>query len=190
MKGIFFKTFLLFTGLALISCEAEDLYDQKAEEYNSRMLSVFIYDSDLVGEWDLNAMVAENPVDLNNDGETNNNLLLETDCFDPVSIIFNGDKTFSSVNYSMEIKNGEEGDEYLCLGRTTETGDWSLRNNTLTFYIRKNGSVQKYERDIILNEGSFVFEVDANESNNYVKQEVTSSSGISIVALEYSRSEK
>lgn len=191
MKNIFNKITLLFIGLALVSCEAEDLYDQKAEDYNTRMLSAFIYDSDLVGEWELNAIVAEDPVDLNNDGVSNYNLRSETSCFDPVRFKFNGDKTFSSVKYSMEFKKGENGDEFLCLEKTTETGDWSIKNNILTFYIRKNGTLHKIDRDIILKEDSFVFEVNEKESPDYIKDYGgTSASGISIVALEYSRLDK
>lgn len=191
MRKFIFKITLLFSGLALISCEAENLYDREAEDYNTRMLSAFIYDSDLVGEWELNAIIAENPVDLNKDGVSNSNLLSETSCFDTVIFKFTGNKTFSSVKYSMEFKQGEDGEEFRCMGKTTESGDWIIKNNILTFYINQNGSVQKFEREIILRGDSFVFEVNANESANYIKDHGgTSASGISIVALEYSRLDK
>ncbi len=190
MKKIFLKMIIVFVGLALVSCEAEDLKNQD-EEYNSRMLSVFIYDSDIVGEWDLKSLITEDPVDLNQDGESSTNLLAETDCFDPVWIRFNGDKTFSSVNYSMEFKKGEDGDEFICKGRTTQNGEWSLNNNTLILYVWSNGALNTIEREIILTEDSFIFEINAAESEDYVKNlGGASASGISVVALEYSPSEK
>lgn len=182
MKNSVLKLSLFVIAVTFCSCEAED--NQAIEEYNSRMLSAFIYDSDIVGEWDLTAIYADNPVDLNGDGKLNNNLISETSCFDPVRIKFKGDKTFSSLTSRLENKE----DGILCKEAFSENGIWSLKNNTITFYVARNGTMVKYERQITLTEDSFRFEVNPVESEEYINNENTTS-GIFIAALEYSISE-
>lgn len=184
MKNLILKFTVLITAVALYSCDAEDTQD--IEEYNSRMLNVFVYNSDIVGVWDLKNIYSAKPVDLNGDGELNNNLAAEVSCFDPVQIKFNGDKTFSSTNSGMEIKLIDGKVEFLCNTTTTENGIWSLKNNTLTFYVARGGVMEKFDRQIMLKDDSFVFEVDPVESSNYVK-DPRSKIGemVSIVALEY-----
>lgn len=184
MKNAFLKICLLLIVISLFSCEAEDM--QGVEEYNSRMLNAFIYDSDIVGEWDLQNIYSANPVDLNGDGVLNNDLLSEVSCFDPVQIIFKGDKTFSSINSRMDIKLVDGKVEYSCNSSTAENGIWSLKNNTITFYVARGGVMVKFDRQIMLTDNSFIFEVDPSGSGDYVKDpRGNSAAAVSIVALEF-----
>lgn len=191
MKNFPSKILLLVLTVGLFSCEAEDLYDNETEAYNMRMANRFIYDSQLVGEWEISAMVTDKIIDINKDGETNNDLLLETSCYNKMSIKFNGDKTFSSLNSRMLFKAGENGEEFSCLNENSLRGNWAIKNDVLTLYVKINNTTFEHKRHLILTGDSFVFEVNRSESIDYINdQGGTSASGISVVSLEYTRSGK
>ena len=67
---------LCFSAILFSSCSGEDLDDKDADLLNAKML-VYIDSEDLVGNWELSVMRADIPVDLNDDGTSNTNLMAE-----------------------------------------------------------------------------------------------------------------
>lgn len=189
MKKITFSPlFIGFFTFLLISCGSDDLGDVQAESLEIKMLTANIVESDLVGHWDLSMMETDTHVDLNQDGTFNQDLLLETDCFDPMSITFNADKSFSSVNARLDFKAGEGDDEFFCMGNRTDKGTWSVKSDTLSLHVNVNGTIYNDEKKLILKENTFSFEVTELESQKYVADPGdTSVSKVTVVSLEYTK---
>jgi hypothetical protein len=169
----------------LFSCGVDD-EELRNEELNNKIYNAFIYDSDLVGTWNLGSMITDREVDLNNDGVSTKNLLLETKCYDKMSITFRGDRTFSSVNARMDFKGGESNDGFICMGDRVDSGKWSVVEDKVTFYVIINNVEYAEEKQLVLKDDKFSFEVNRAESKAYVSDPGnTSVSKISVVALEY-----
>ncbi|HSJ11702.1 MAG TPA: hypothetical protein VK916_03395 [Gillisia sp.] len=185
MKNFTLKLILLLTGLLLTSCQGDDLYDSEAE---SRNASVFIYDSFLVGQWSVNSMIVDKDIDLNGDQKFNNDLLLETSCYENMGFEFRANKTFTVVNSMLGLQVRDDKEEFSCLPDKVLTGNWSLKNDVLYLYVKINHRVYEERRHLILTEDSFAFEVNEDQSKDYLKdQGGTSASGLSIVSLEFSK---
>ncbi len=188
-KYLQFSVSLLTTAL-LLSCSGEDLNEFRSAELNAHDNN-FIYDSDLVGYWDLSAIVATTPVDLNADGESSANLISETDCFSPMSITFNGDKTFTSVNVRLDLKEGGDEDIFSCRDNSVRKGIWSLKDDILSMIITVGGKQVETKKQLYPTNETFHFEVNRIESKDYIlDQGGTSASGLSIVYVEYTRIKK
>lgn len=187
-KNIFTPFLLISLSLIIISCAGDDLNDLQSESLDTKMLTANIVDSDLVGTWDLSKMATDSLVDLNQDGVFTNNLLIETTCFDPMSIIFNPDKSFSSVNSRMDFKAGETDDQFLCMGGRTDTGTWSIEGDVLTLKVLVDGFTYNHTKTLIMNDNTFSFEVNKEESKQYVTDPGdTSVSKVTVVSLEYTK---
>ena len=182
MKNFTLNLIFLLTGTLLASCSGEDFYDREAEAN----ASVFIYDSYLVGEWKVNSMIVDRDIDLNADQKFNNDLLLETSCYENMGFEFRANKTFTAVNSMLGLQLKEDKDEFSCLPEKILTGNWSLKNDVLYLYVKINHRVYEQRRHLILTEDSFAFEVNETQSMDYLKdQGGTSASGLSIVSLEF-----
>lgn len=177
---------ICFSVLLFASCAGQDMDDILSEEYNARMLNVFIYDKDLVGDWEVSALIINEEVDFNMDGVASNNLVAQTSCFDKSTITFNGDKTFSATNYSLSIRTGEDGDVLTCGNEKITRGDWSLKDDILSLYIRLNGVEVEQKRHVILTEDAVLFEVNRAQSREMVYDH-RNSDEIFVVAMEYVR---
>lgn len=189
MNKNFFSPILFLTfSLFLTSCGGDDLDDVQAESLETKMLTANIVDSDLVGQWGLSMMKTDTLVDLNKDGIFTQDLMVETDCFDPMSITFNSDKTFSSVNSRMDFKAGETDDEFLCMGHRTDTGTWSVEGDVLSLHVNVDGSVYNTERQLEISGNTFSFKVSKQESKQYVTDPGdTSVSRVMVVSLDYTK---
>lgn len=91
------------------------------------------FDSPLTGEWEGVSFIASEPVDENGDGEAHTDLLQEIECVS-MKAEFTSHGRFSIIStdasYDVQIVNGEvvlipNG----CTG-TTETGHWTLNDNS------------------------------------------------------------
>ncbi|MFN4762392.1 lipocalin family protein [Gillisia sp. Q332] len=175
-------------AVLLSSCAIENINDLKAASADATIVTANIEYSDLVGDWDLSLMQADRDVDLNKDGTFNSNLLLETTCFDPMSINFYDDKTFSSVNARLDFEAGTNNDEFFCMGNRTDTGTWEIEGDVLTLNVEINGSTYIHTKTLTFNQGVFSFSVSKTESNQYVEDPGdTSVSQILVVELEYTQ---
>lgn len=189
MKKNILPLFLFISfSLFLSSCDGDDLDDLQAEDLETKMLTANIVDSDLVGDWGLSIMETDSLVDLNKDGVSTQNLLSETTCFNSMSITFNPDKTFSSVNSRMDFKAGETDDKFLCMDDRTDTGTWSVEGDLLTLNVKIDNSIYNHEKKIAMNGNTFSFEVTELESQKYVTDPGdTSVSSVTVVSLEYTK---
>lgn len=162
--------------------------DLKATSVEAPIVTANIEFSDLVGDWDLSVMKADRDIDLNKDGTYNTNLLLETTCFDPMSISFYDDKTFSSVNARLDFEAGINNDEFFCMGNRTDTGTWEIEGDVLTLNVKIDGSTYIHTKTLTFNQGVFSFDVSKDESNQYVEDPGdTSVSQILVLELEYTQ---
>lgn len=180
----------LFVSFALFlsSCTNDDMADLQAEDLEAKILTANLQDSDLVGHWDLSTMSTDTPVDLNRDGVYNQNLLSETDCFDPMSITFNSDKNFTSVNARLDFKAGESNDEFFCMGNRTDSGTWSVEGDVLILKVDIDGTIYEDKKQIELEGNTFSFDVSEQESQKYVADPGdTSVSKVTVVSLEYTK---
>lgn len=173
-------------AVLLSSCTGEDI-DLKAMA-DGPIVTANIEFSDLVGHWELSVMRADKPVDLNKDGTFNSNLLAETTCFDPMSISFYDNKTFSSVNARLDFEAGTNNDEFFCMGNRIDTGDWSVEGDVLTLDVNINGITYHHTKELTFNQGVFSFPVSKEESKQYVEDPGnTSVSQILVLNLEYTK---
>ena len=192
MKKIIQNSILIFfSTLTLISCSGDDLQNINSADYNARMLDVFIYDSELVGEWEVDAMITDREIDLNGDGVSNYDLLSESSCFEKMVYTFRGDKTFTIINPILELTNREDKDVFNCQSPTTITGKWSIKDDSLILYIKRNNLEYQEKKHLILLENHFYLEINKNESKEFINDKGnTSVSGLSVVALEFERTSK
>ncbi len=192
MKKIILNSiFVLFYSIFLISCSGEDLENVKSSDYKAKMLDVFIYDSELVGEWKVKSIIADRDIDLDGDGEYNNDLFLESSCFEEMIYTFKGDKTFTIVNPTLELSMLDNKDVFKCQTPTSIRGKWSIKDNTLILYIRTNGPDYQENKPLILIDDRFYLEINKDESKDFINDKGGSSAtGLSIVALEFKRTNK
>lgn len=187
------KKFMNFQGMAfallitlfLTSCEAESI--EASAEIQETNLTVT--KSELEGEWELTGMIADDPVDLNNDGVASFNLLDEASCFDRMNAVFNNDGSFSTINGRLDFNSGENQDEFTCGTDRQDFGTWDLKDeNVLMLTLTINGQSYTHNKNLDFNGDTFAFEISKFESDEYVdNQEESVAKDVRILYLEYSR---
>ncbi|CAM4249004.1 DUF5004 domain-containing protein [Gillisia limnaea] len=189
MNFLLKRLFKLSCAVVLLSsCAGEDIGDLNAKSTSATIVTANIEYTDLVGHWDLSVMQADRAVDLNKDSTFNSNLLLETTCFNPMSISFSDDMTFSSVNARLDFEAGTNNDEFFCMGNRTDTGTWGIEGDVLTLNVEINGSTYPHKKTLVFKQDVFTFSVDKSESIQYVADPGgTSVSEILVVELEYQK---
>src|SRR5690606_17599541 len=189
MKSTLLIFISVLTTATLISCSGDELDQMRSAELNVHENN-FIYDSQLVGQWDLSAIVSATPVDLNADGELNTNLVSETECFQPMSLIFNGNKTFTAVNVQLDLREENDEDTFSCVNGVSK-GIWSLKDDILSMIVTVGNKKFETKKQLFPTDNTFQFEVNRLESKDYVKDHGgTSASGMSIIYVEYTRVKK
>ena len=188
MKKFIKNSILLsFTAILFLSCAAEDLDKNEADQLNTKML-VYINSEDLVGFWELSIMTANIAVDLNEDGNSSTNLKAETTCFDKMNINLRTDGTFSSVNARMDFQAGETNDNFLCKAPRTDVGTWEVDGDVLTLKVNIGGTIYPHTKKLTLGNNTFSFDVTKLESEQYVKDPGTTMvSEIEVVSLTYTK---
>lgn len=191
MKKLTTKFFtLMVASMLLISCGGEDLDDAANSSFSDPIVTANIEYTQLIGKWDLFKMQTDTPVDLNNDGTGSLNLLNETSCFDVMSITFNEDMTFSSVNARMDFAAGDSNTDFACMGtgRGPDTGTWEISGDILTLTVIIDGESFTNTKSLIFDGSTFLFEVSEFESQQYVSDPGgTAISDVTIVYLGYER---
>ncbi len=182
--------FILFSTFILFSCSGDDL-ELTSANYNAKLLKTFIYDSDLVGEWKIKSMLVNKKIDLNADGESNEDLLRETSCFEEMIYTFKGDKTFTIINPTLELTMLDDEDSFNCQPPATISGKWSIKDDTLILFIRTNGADLVERKHLVLTDDLFYLEINEKESMQFINDKGNSSvSGLSVVVLEFKRTPK
>lgn len=181
------KTLFVAGSILLLgSCEPNN-DDIAAVNISQTNLTVIDRDS-MVGEWQLTTMQADTLVDLNGDGIGHVNILEETTCFDTMSVTFNDDGTFSTVNSKLDFNYGANADEFKCLSGRTDQGTWDVENDELILNLEINGEVYTDRKLIDKDIDTFGFDVSKFESSQYVDDPGDShASHILVLAVEYTR---
>jgi len=178
---------LLILVISLFSCSKEDNSNADST-FKTSNFATSINPDDLVGEWNLSEMQADTLVDLNQDGTGNNNLLNESSCFNDMKIIFNQDKTFSTINAHLDFDGGTSNAEFVCVKNRVDFGTWDIDVTDLILNISIDGTIYTQRKPLNYNTSTFAFDVSKAESNLYVTDSGdTSASKIRILALEYTR---
>ena len=187
MKKFIKNSILLCSAVILFSsCAGEDL-DDDADLLNTKML-VYINSQDLIGTWNLTVMQANTPVDLNDDGTSNTNLMAETSCFNVMSIDLRDDWTFTSVNSRIDLEAGETNDKFSCMTPRTDSGTWKVDGDSLTLNVNIGGTIYPHTKKITMKDNTFSFDVTKLESQQYVKDPGTTVvSGITVMYQTYTK---
>jgi hypothetical protein len=188
LKGIYALTLL---ALCLVSCEANK--DELAESnITASNVTASITQSDLVGEWKLSAMNTDTPVNLDDDTDSNTNILLETDCFDTMGVVFKENGNLTTTNSKLDFKAGTNNDDFKCLSGRTDEGQWNVKNENneerLELTLNINGESYTHSRILDRTENTFAFEVNKMESQEYYgNPDGTDVEEVTVLSLEYTR---
>lgn len=178
--------FVLVVISILSSCSKEESLESLNE--NLMETNANIKPSKLYGSWTVSKLVADVPVDLNNDGTGNTNILLETNCFDSMGVVLNQDKTFSSTNSQMDFAAGASNTDFACLMDRTDSGTWEIQQDQLTLNLVINGISFSQTKTISLRGSRFSFDINKADSNQYVNDPGnTAASNIRILEVEYQK---
>jgi len=193
MKNLlrFKSLFILGIIFSITSCEPNQ--DHVAEtEVNNLNATANISPEDLEGEWELSAMNTDFAVNLNNDTIHNKNILLETDCFKNMGVIFNPDGSMTTTNSKLDFKAGENNDDFKCLSGRTDTGSWDVENvnsdERLVITMTIDGTTRTHSRILDRTANTFAFEISKFESEQYYgNPDGTDAEEVTVLSLEYTR---
>ena len=180
---------ILFTGLSLslISCGGEDLDDIQAENSSHDLLTADITfnQADLVGTWRLESMISDTPVDFNDEDDVkNNNILLETNCFDGMNYVFDSAGNVAATQARLFFNS--TGIETCNSG--TYYATYELDGDQLKIYFTFNGTNTSEVKTIALSEDKQLLSISLTraEASYYINDDSnTSTSVIGAVDLVY-----
>lgn len=174
----------MFLMLLIAGCSKEN----SVESDTLKVSDATITTNDMIGHWNLTQMIADTPVNLNDDEVSNVNLLNETSCFNTMSITFNSDGTFTSNNATMTFEAGTQANKFSCISDRSDDGTWLVRNDSLILNLEIDSYSYTHKKLINLESDKFNFDVNKIESNQYVNDPGdTQASGIRILELEYTK---
>ena len=134
---------LMMSGVGvsmLVACSANSLEDEGLS-LNATTLVVQSQEltmNDLVGTWNMHSMSSiETTVDFDQDGNRTNDLLLETDCFDPMYFIFASTGEVST--YQSRLYFSEATGAFSCQTTGNYTATYSINGNELSVTFTIDG---------------------------------------------------
>ena len=193
MKNLLRLNSLFILGIIFSIASCEPNQDHVAEtEVNNLNATANITPEDLEGEWELSAMNTDFAVNLNNDTIHNKNILLETDCFKNMGVIFNTDGSMTTTNSKLDFKAGESNDDFKCLSGRTDTGSWDVENvngdERLVITMTIDGTTRTHSRILDRTANTFAFEISKFESEQYYgNPDGTDAEEVTVLSLEYTR---
>jgi len=177
--------------LTIVSCEPNQ--DHVAEtEITATYAMATITPEDLEGEWTLSAMNTDTVVDLNSDGVFNSNILLETDCFADMGVVFSSGGNMTSTNSKLDFKAGVSDDDFKCLSGRTDSGSWDVDNlnneERLIITMTIDGTTCTLSRILERTTNTFAFDISKLESQQYYgNPDGTDAEDVTVLSLEYTR---
>lgn len=141
-----FLSFALITSMIFLqSCSEESidsaLLDNIEDPIDQEIPAV------VQGTYVMTAFNTSIPVDLNGDGVSNNNHMLETSCYNNSFLVLNNNNTFSATGkgvdilYDLDIETGEETYTIECYDDGSTNGTWLITGNNVTFNYTFEGEV-------------------------------------------------
>lgn len=177
--------------IVLGSCEPNEVPVGEAEITATNAMAT-ITPEDIVGEWKLSAMNTDTDVDLNNDGVFNSNILLETDCFVDMGMVFYADGEMITTNAKLDFIAGANNNDFKCLSGRTDSGNWDVENvsddERLVITMTIDGTTRTHSRILDRTANTFSFEISKFESEQYYgNPEGTDAEEVTVLSLEYTR---
>ena len=118
----------VFTLITFSSCNVEPL--------DSDLLGNVINPASVAGTYRMTAFNTGIPTDLNRDGTTSTNQMLETSCFNNNILTINPDGTFKATSKGVEVSAGAT---LECYTDPDITGIWGLSGTVLTLVYLEAG---------------------------------------------------
>ena len=135
MKSIKLSAILL-SSILLIS-----IFSCNVEPVDADLFGNVLNTASVSGTYRMTAFNTGIPTDLNNDGATSTNQMLETTCFNGSSITLNPDGTFRASSKGVEINSSST---LQCFSNPDYTGTWTLSVSVLKLtYISAGNVVEK-----------------------------------------------
>ncbi|MDR9401233.1 MAG: lipocalin family protein [Psychroflexus sp.] len=117
---------LAILSIVMFSCSDEDNVTQTLSS------------SDIVGSWSLVAINSTPAVDLEENGNSDPNVMNQTGCFDGMSLDFDNNGNVTAISSEINY-NANASPSFSCSLRT-DSGSYLLNNNDLTVSITLDGS--------------------------------------------------
>jgi len=117
----------------------------------------------IAGSYVLTSLIADVPVDLNQDMVTDMQLINETTCFDTMALNLDLNGTFTSTvaEVSFDAAN------VLQCTTNVETGTYTFANGVLTVTININGGTATESQQVTLTSTTLSFNVDDNDVTQF-----------------------
>jgi len=138
--------------------------------------------SDIQGDWFLVELNANKTKDLNNDGISNTNLRLETDCFTTMAINFEND-TYTFTYPKLDFI-GEDNDEISCTDNLN-TGSYRLESGTLTATTTIDNSITTERVSVQLSNDLLKFTITRAQVNEYLDLGSSNNENADLETLEF-----
>ncbi|MBC7524663.1 MAG: lipocalin family protein [Flavobacterium sp.] len=138
----------------------------------------------LVGNYIQTAYNTSTQTDLNNDGTTSTNQMLETNCYNDNYLILNADYTFSANSKGVDIGPSVASNVVTCYSDPSVSGTWVSSGNTVTFTYLQNGTtvvdnftiagntlvINTPNSEVLSRNGNTLVQIISNVSVVYTKQ--------------------
>lgn len=129
MKTIIQSLSILMLMLVITSCTSDD---------NNQVTT--LTDADVIGEWQLIEINSDPAIDIENDGTTDTNLMLQTTCFDGWGLDFDANGTLTADYAEIEIDPNAIA-SLICTPQT-DTGTYNISGNNLTVSATIDGTTE------------------------------------------------
>lgn len=129
MKILFQSIPVIVLLFILSSCSSDD---------NNQVTT--LTDADVLGEWQLIEINSDPSIDIENDGTTDTNLMLQTTCFDGWSLDFDANGVLTADYAEIEIDPNAIA-TLICTPQT-DTGTYNISGNNLTVSATIDGNTE------------------------------------------------
>lgn len=119
----------VFTLMTFSSCNVEPI--------DSDLLGNIINPASVAGTYRMTAFNTGIPTDLNNDGTTSTNQMLETTCYNNSTLIINADGTFTATSKGVDVSASNT---LECYTDPDVTGTWVLSGTVLVLTYTEAGA--------------------------------------------------
>jgi hypothetical protein len=143
---VLFSTFI-------ISCSDDDPQNQTLSS------------SDIVGNWSLVAINSTPAVDLEDDGNSDPNVMNQTDCFDGMSLDFDNNGNVSVVTSAIDF-NSSATPSFTC-SLQTNSGSYIINQNNLTVTAQISGNQETETLNVDVQNNTLSFIVTESDVADY-----------------------
>ena len=144
---------LVLLSTFIISCSDDDTTNQTLSS------------SDIVGNWSLVEINSTPAVDLEDNGNSDPNVMNQTDCFDGMSLDFDNNGNVTAV--SSEIDYDDSTSPSFNCSLRTDSGSYTLNNSDLSVTVTLDGSQETETLNVDLQNNTLSFIVTESDVADY-----------------------